>query len=251
MNTKTSIIYNKSPIIAWFSCGAASAVATLLTLRMYSYVLIYRIDTGSEHEDNKRFVHECEEKLFKQKVIQVKSNNYKSVAEVLLKRKFINSPYGAPCTYELKKKVRYRIEDDIKKWEGQVFGFDISEKKRATRFLEQYPNARPIFPLIDANLSKSDCLAIIESYKIKLPTMYLLGYNNNNCIGCVKGGKGYWNMIRQDFPTQFSEMANLERKIGHSCIKDCYLDELQPQAGRKPGILPECSIFCALEFMNE
>lgn len=245
------IIDNKSPIIAWFSCGAASAVATILTLRKYSNVLIYRIDTGSEHEDNDRFVHECEDKLFKQKVIQVKSENYKSVIDVIEKKKFINSPNGAACTYELKKKVRYRIEDEIKNWQAQVFGFDITEQKRATRFLEQYPNAHPIFPLIEANLSKEDCLAIIASYKIQLPTMYLLGYNNNNCIGCVKGGKGYWNMIRQDFPRQFNEMANLERKLGHSCIKNCYLDELPKQSGRKPGILPECSIFCALEFINE
>ena len=30
--------------------------------------------------------------------------------------------------------------------------------------------------------------------------MYDLGYPNNNCIGCIKGGMGYWNRIRKDFP---------------------------------------------------
>lgn len=32
--------------------------------------------------------------------------------------------------------------------------------------------------------------------------MYDLGYANNNCIGCVKGGIGYWNKIRIDFPEE-------------------------------------------------
>ena len=50
--------------------------------------------------------------------------------------------------------------------------------------------------------------------------MYKLGYNNNNCIGCVKGGIGYWNKIRVDFPAEFDRMAELERKIGHAVLKE-------------------------------
>ncbi len=37
--------------------------------------------------------------------------------------------------------------------------------------------------------------------------MYDLGYPNNNCIGCVKGGMGYWNKIRKDFPEVFQKRA--------------------------------------------
>ena len=29
-------------------------------------------------------------------------------------------------------------------------------------------------------------------------------------------------------------LAKLEREIGHSCIKNCFLDELSPNRGRKP-----------------
>ncbi|CAK7024888.1 MAG: hypothetical protein EUB_02291 [Eubacterium sp.] len=64
-----------------------------------------------------------------------------------------------------------------------------------------------------------------------------MGYPNNNCIGCVKGGMGYWNMIRKDFPEVFSRMAKLERDIRHSCIKNCFLDELEPNRGRKPKMI--------------
>ena len=58
---------------------------------------------------------------------------------------------------------------------------------------------------------------ISERLGIKRPIMYDLGYSNNNCIGCVKGGMGYWNKIREDFPEVFQARAKLEREIGRSC----------------------------------
>lgn len=222
----------------------------MLALQEYSNVIIIRIETGSEHPDNERFMRECEEKLFHQPIKVTRSKKYANVIDVVSKKRFINSPFGASCTYELKKQVRYNIEDEIQIWDGQIFGFDINEQKRAQRFTEQYPATKPLFPLINHNLSKGDCLAILEKNAIQLPVMYRLGYNNNNCIGCVKGGKGYWNMIRKDFPETFNTMAGIERQIGHSCIKDCFLDELPVGSGRTPGIIAECSIFCALEFMD-
>ena len=81
--------------------------------------------------------------------------------------------------------------------------------------------------------------------------MYELGFHNNNCIGCVKGGKGYWNHIRKHFPKEFQDMAELERFAGHSCIKNTYLDELKENQGRhEPPILPDCGTFCEIEFSN-
>jgi hypothetical protein len=75
--------------------------------------------------------------------------------------------------------------------------------------------------------------------------MYDLGYHNNNCVGCVKGGKGYWNKIRIDFPEVFAARAKMERDIGRSCINGTFLDELDPEAGRKEGpIVPECGADC-------
>ena len=50
--------------------------------------------------------------------------------------------------------------------------------------------------------------------------MYDMGYPNNNCIGCVKGGMGYWNHIRKDFPEVFDSRAKLEREdFGYSTNK--------------------------------
>ena len=72
------------------------------------------------------------------------------------------------------------------------------------------------------------------------------------CIGCVKGGMGYWNRIRRDFPEVFESRAQLERLVGYSILKESdgtplYLDELDPNRGdMNTEIFPDCGIMCYL-----
>jgi hypothetical protein len=79
--------------------------------------------------------------------------------------------------------------------------------------------------------------------------MYQLGYSNNNCIGCVKGGMGYWNKIRQDFPEVFDKMASLERELNAFVKKDIgFLDELEEGRGYAvKAYVESCGIFCGSE----
>jgi len=242
-------------IIAWFSCGATSSVACKIALSLYEDVEIYYIDTGTTHDDNARFISDCE-KWYGQKIIQLKSEKYSCVSDVLRKG-FINSPHGAACTLELKKKVRYALEDELKEWDGQVWGFDFAPKEinRAIRFKQQHPHTKPLFPLIEKGITKSDALGMLWKAGIEIPIMYKMGYNNNNCIGCVKGGMGYWNKIRVDFPDKFNEVAAIEREIGATCLKDehgkIYLDELDPNRGDPvQEIIPDCSLVCQIEFQE-
>lgn len=243
-------------IIAWFSCGATSAVACKLALQSYSDVQIYYIETGSCHPDNVRFIAACEA-WFGCRINVLQSQKYKSVEDVLLKRQFINSPHGAVCTFELKKKVRYELQDRLQHWDGQVFGFDFCQREinRAIRFKQQFPETLPLFPLIEHKVSKKNALGILQKAGIEIPAMYRLGYANNNCIGCVKGGIGYWNAIRVDFPQVFQRMAKIEREINATCLKDVngriFLDELDSQRGNKNDLLiPDCSLFCEIEFAS-
>lgn len=86
---------------------------------------------------------------------------------------------------------------------------------------------------------------MVEALGLKRPKMYDMGYPNNNCVGCVKGGMGYWNKIREDFPDIFERRARQEREIGHSCIRGVFLDELDPNAGNvNTEIFPQCSFAC-------
>lgn len=201
----------KNMIIAWFSCGVTSAVACKIALSLYNDVQFYYIETGSGHPDNSRFLSDCE-KWYGQPIHTIRSDKYANVEDVLTKKRYINGPTGAACTFELKKQVRYKLEKELGSWDGQVWGFDYEPKEinRAIRLKQQYPDTKPLFPLIEKQITKPDAMGMLWKAGIEIPAMYKMGYNNNNCIGCVKGGMGYWNKIRKDFPEVFVQMSQIE-----------------------------------------
>ena len=242
-------------ILSWFSCGITSAVACKLALDKYKNVEFYYMEIDTAHPDNERFIADCE-KWFGKEIKDIRSAKYKDQFDVIEQTGYVNGVDGARCTLELKKNVRFDLEKRMKpdlfepdrpQYIHQVHGFewDVSQITRAIDYAKDYSYTKPLFPLIEDKLTKENCAQIILDAGIKLPTMYELGYNNNNCIGCVKGGKGYWNKIRIDFPETFDRMAKTERKAGYSCIKGTFLDELNPEDGRTPKpIVPNCSVVC-------
>lgn len=241
-------------IIAWWSAGATSAVSVKLAIDEFGVdnviPIYFAIDTA--HKDNSRFKSECEDWYGCE--IQVRrSPKYKDQFDVVEKTKYLNGPAGARCTTELKKKVRQSVEKEFE-FGGQIFGFEYNPKEinRAIRFKEQNPSAKPIFPLIENKITKPECLHLLQQVNIDIPTMYTLGYSNNNCIGCVKGGIGYWNKIRVDFPEVFEKMALLERKLDRTCQKNReFLDEIDPSRGHEQKIImPDCGNFCDIEFQH-
>src|SRR3972149_498565 len=235
-------------LLCWFSCGATSAVATKIicsTPQEHSIVVAYT-QVEEESDDNVRFLRDCEG-WFGRDIARLRNEQYgASIYTVFEQTQYLVSRYGAPCTKKLKRDVREKFQrsEDI-----HVLGFSAEEQDRADEFAERNPSLSLRFPLIDRGLTKSDCLAIVRDAGIALPELYLKGYDHNNCIGCVKGGMGYWNKIRIDFPDVLSRMAEMERKIGHSINRSkglpMFLDELDPAAGhgvKEPSI--ECGIFC-------
>jgi len=240
-------------VVVWFSCGATSAVAAKLACSgEYGGlpVSVVYCDPGSEHPDNRRFLGDVEAWIGS-RVEVLKSDKYKDTWEVFEDRRYLAGVAGAPCTLELKKRLRQgyeRIGEDI-----QVFGFDASEAGRAATFRKNNPEVDLRTPLIERGLMKSDCMAMLERAGIELPAMYRLGFQNANCVGCVKGQMGYWNKIRRVFPETFDRMALLERKFNAALCKTyagdgerkrVFLDELDPDAGRDDEVMPECSLLC-------
>lgn len=239
-------VQNKRKVV-WLSAGVSSFIAGYLVKDSVTD-WIY-IDIDDQDDDSLRFIHDCERAIGK-KVQILKSDKFSCVADVVRKYKYINSPYGAPCTGMLKKNVR-------KHWENEhlgedityVWGMDKDEADRAERLIKGFPEFHHEFPLIDRNLSKADCHSLLRELGIKRPRMYE-HFRNNNCVGCVKGGMGYWNKIRKYYPDVFEARAKLEREVGCSCLNGIFLDELPPDAGRDDEIMDECSIFCVLERQN-
>lgn len=248
-------------IVSWFSCGAASAVATKIALmsnwrdKADEFVIAYCDTRKREHPDNMRFLADCEG-WFGQKVEIHGNDEFNSDPdEVFLKTRYLVGPSGARCTAELKKSVRWGFQrpDDI-----VILGFTKEEYETRHKRLQLSEPLTNFWPILhERNISKYDCMTMIEEAQIVLPAMYRLGYKNNNCIGCVKGQAGYWNKIRIDFPDRFAEMAAIERQLGRTICKmegsvkgkkwrkRVYLDELPPTAGKyeaEPDI--SCGILC-------
>ncbi len=237
-------------VICRFSCGACSAVATKLALKKYGpRVEINYCDPGSEHPDNKRFLADCE-RWFDRKVIVLRSEKYADTWAVWEGERFIASQHGAPCTAMLKREPGLAV---VRPTDILVMGYaaDKNDQRRVANLREQNFERVIETPLIEAGLTKADCLAIIDRAGIEVPVMYQLGFQNNNCIGCPKGGRGYWNMIRKHFPDKFDRMARLQRELDVSFWLEAdgtplYLDQLDPNRGvqhDEPNNI-DCSIMC-------
>jgi hypothetical protein len=162
----------------------------------------------------------------------------------------------------LKREVR-------KDWEAQtmffnrfnyVWGMDATETKREAERRAEMPDHDHEFPLIQHGVDKEEAHGILARAGVRRPRMYDMGFPNNNCRGCLKGGMGYWNLIRRTWPEVFAARAAMERLIGGTCLhkkvrgedgkmksEKLWLDELDPDAGRDEGpIVAECGVACEL-----
>lgn len=238
--------------IGWFSCGSTSAVACKIAIDSGKDVDLWYLETGAEHPDNKRFLADCE-RWYGKKINIARSNKFSCPLEVA-KKELFNTPYGAPCTKYLKKEVRQKqVMPNYPSDVIHILGFEYTkhEVNRALRWKEQQtPNC--YFPLIEKRLTKADCLLRLKNAGIEIPMMYRLGYNNNNCIGCFKGGMGYWNKIRVDFPDVFNAVSEVEIATKHTVLKDngeqLYLRYLPPDKGNHKDLeIPDCGLFCDIE----
>lgn len=238
----------KHRIVVWFSCGSSSAVALKLAKEKYGEVNAVYCDTGSEHESNKEFLKDVEEWAGVEIEI-IKNPKYVNIWDLFMDVKYIAGIMGAPCTKLLKRQMReqYQKEGDV-----HILGYTLEERLRAAKFNFRNPDIKTDWILIDEGLTKQDCTGLIWRNGIELPEMYKLGYNHNNCIGCVKGGKGYWNKIRIDFPEVFIKMGTIERELKYTILRNSdgtqlYLDELKEGEGnfrKEPPIT--CGFDCEL-----
>ena len=212
-----------SRIIGWFSCGIASATAIKMTLEQHrikpladEFIIAYTY-IENEHHDSMRFLKECE-KWYDQKILILKNDKYNAnVDRVIEKTRYMSGANGARCTLELKRKLRWDFQqpDDI-----HIFGFTIEERNRIDDLIDAEPDVNFLAPLIERDYDKLMCFEFFKDSGIEKPAMYKLGYNNNNCIGCLKAdGAGYWNKIRIDFPEVFERRAYQEKMLNVSLVR--------------------------------
>jgi hypothetical protein len=241
----------KTYTVAWFSAGVSSAVATKLAIAEIDEVIYTHID--DQHPDTMRFVKDCE--AWFGKPVTVLTPRIRTVENAMRLYPHAFGGKYAKCTSAIKTATR-------KAWEREhdgcdlcyVWGMDAAESERMDRLCVSMPKQRHRAPLVERGIGKAEAHEILRASGVRRPAMYELGYHNNNCVGCVKGGIGYWNKIRVDFPQVFAARAKMERLIGASILntrdtprRPLFLDELMPDAGRHEGpICDDCGIMCEL-----
>lgn len=244
-------------ILCQFSCGAASAVATKLALAQYGdRCVVLNAYIANEHEDNRRFAADCE-KWFGRTMTLLRDEKYGADAITVFERcGYIKGPKGAACTTRIKRGLLREFEQP---GDVLVLGYTAEEQWRLDDFETNWPDRPVVAPLIERGLTKEDCKALVERAGMVLPMMYRMGYDNANCIGCVKGGLGYFRAIREDFPAEFERLAQAEDKVAALHGPNAYilryrsgpkngerfpLRELPPGPIARNEALPACGLFC-------
>jgi hypothetical protein len=239
--------------VRWFSEGAASAVATMLDIQEHGAPAgpVVTCSTGAEDDDNKRFRAECEI-WFGKKVEVIGSEKYESTWDVWRLRNYMAGVNGAVCTGELKvvPRLNFQLPSDI-----NVFGYtaDKADVARAKRLRETYPLLKVSTPLIDRNITKANCLALIESAGLTLPRTYAMGFPNANCLksGCCKAtSPDYWSLHRKCFPSGFAETAAIARHLGVRLARvkgeRVFIDDIPADWPVTDPIAPSCDLLCAI-----
>jgi hypothetical protein len=196
------------------------------------------------------------EKWFGRPVTRLKGD-YADTWAVWTERRYLAGISGAPCTVALKVEPRLKFQrpDDI-----HVFGYthDGPDMDRAKRLRDNYPELTIETPLIDRGLNKAACLDMIQRAGIKMPFLYTLGFQNNNCLPCVKAtSPSYWALVRQCFPAKFDRMAKLSRELD---VRLCrihderrFIDEIPADWPTTNPLQPACDFLCVIaeqEFDN-
>lgn len=240
-----------SRVLSWFSCGAASAIATKLALAEFDSLTVVPVycATNAEHEDNARFMADCA-RWFNAPITSIASDKYADTWDVWTKRRYLAGIDGAICTVEMKIGPRLAFQ---RPYDFHVFGYtaDAGDIGRAERFRANYPELRVFFPLIERGITKAACLAMLKSAGIAAPVTYAMGFQNNNCIPCVKAtSPGYWALVRQRFPAEFERMAKLSRdldvRLSRIDNQRIFIDEIPIDWPTTNPIVPSCDFLCAL-----
>lgn len=189
--------------------------------------VVYCDLSSDEDADNIRFRGDIE-KWIGRDITVIRSEKYGSIEEVFDAEGWMSNIYGAPCTVAMKKIPRFNFQqaDDL-----HLFGYTVDEGRRIERFTKNNPELNLEWILRDNRLTKGDCFSLLRKAGIDLPRLYLNGFPNNNCIGCVKAtSPRYWQTVRKYAPDVFKRRAEQSRRLG---VRLCrlkgnriFLDEL-------------------------
>lgn len=238
--------------IVAFSGGHSSALVAIEAVRKYGkenvILLNHDISSKVEHQSIKRFKDDISHYL-DIPITYANMDNFEEMTpiEVCRRRGAFTNPITqqALCTYYLKTQPFNKYLDEFypSNFENPrsdikiLYGFDAGELSRIQRRIGVLGNRGYYtdYPLAfwDRTISK------IEDIGIERPVTYRI-FKHANCIGCLKAGMQHWYCVFCLRPDLFYEAVKLENELGHSIIKNHFLEDLIPRfaAIKSKGICP-------------
>ena len=200
-------------------------------------LLNHDISPKVEHKDIKRFKRQIADYLD----LDITYANHKewetmTPNALALKLNAFSSGRGDGfCTRELKSKPfikwlkKHYPSTDISNLREDciiLYGFDADERSRITRKVQGLAihGYRTDFPLALWQRTIHDT----DEIGISKPATYAT-WRHANCQGCHKAGRQHWYVVFCLRPDLWEESKEAERIIGHSIIKNIYLEGLEAQ----------------------
>ena len=217
-----------------YSGGHSSALVAIETVRKYGkenvILLNHNISEEVEHKDIKRFKQEVADYLGLE-ITYANMDNWETMTPIDISLKINGFQFAvgnALCTYNLKTKPFYKyLEEKCQDKENYtiLYGFDEEEDHRIYRRRTSLRSMgyKTEFPLAEWDRT----IHATEEIGIDRPITYKV-YKHANCVGCLKAGRQHWYVVYCLRRDMFNKAMQAEKEIGHSIIKDIFLEELIP-----------------------
>jgi 3'-phosphoadenosine 5'-phosphosulfate sulfotransferase (PAPS reductase)/FAD synthetase len=177
-------------------------------------------DTGEEHSSTYKFVEDAARFLDCELVVVRADFTFD---EMIIRNNALPSDRMPFCSRELK-------VAPAKKWlaahteiDTLVVGLDWTEPHRVPKVQRRWPNYTILTPMIEPPyMTKTQMLAQIEADGLRVPDLYGMGFQHNNCGGgCVRGGLKAWRHLHNMIPEAYEKWAKREELIpGYSFARD-------------------------------
>ena len=217
--------------IATLNGGIMSFYTAYLSIKKYGKenVLLYFNDTKWEHKDLYRFLDDIKNYLDKDIFFDSDGRNPE---QVFFDEHFLGCNRVPLCSRVLKAE---RLQKYYNDGDNLIFGIGVEESRRKQRIVAAYQVVYAKtgkfctveFPLIEKSISKYEIDKWFSQTGIKIPELYALGFQHNNCSGgCVRQGKRQWKKLLATLPEVYNERELLEERFRSKFGKGSYLKDI-------------------------
>lgn len=225
-------------IVVGYSGGVTSAWCLSWALNHYqrSEVVALFSDTKKEDEDTYRYLAQMADRLG---IAITERSDGRSVEEVEDDENALANNRMAFCSRILKTEPRDRYFDELRAAGVTditlVLGYSKHEWERVQRgtMRAERGGYRVRFPLAETGVSKQACVDWSVALGVPVPRMYEWS-DHANCVGCRRGGKGYWLAVQANRPEVFEAAKAREAEFGHTFLKDMSLATLEVVGLKRP-----------------